>query len=53
MLNEDVQTTLSRPVLNHISNSLSKLNNEEAMAVGSYAIDKLAHRQLAFEDEVS
>lgn len=52
VLNEEVQTTVSRPTLNHLSEALSKLNNEEAMTVGQYAIDKIGNRQISFEDEV-
>eukprot|EP00347_Sterkiella_histriomuscorum_P012593 403367974 len=53
VVNEDVQTTVSRPVMTHLSQMLSKLNNDQAMEIGSYAIDKMANRLLIFEEEDS
>jgi hypothetical protein len=38
---EDVPTTVSRPSIKYIADNLSKLNNDEAMAVGTHAVDKL------------
>lgn len=35
---------MSRPVINAVSKSLDKLNNDEAMIVGNYAVDRIAHR---------
>ena len=42
---------VSRPVIGAISAGLGKLNNDQAMAVGSYAIERLAARQVTFEEE--
>lgn len=39
--------------MNYISQIMSKLNNDQAMEVGSHAIDKMATRLLIFEEEVS
>ena len=47
-----MQTTVSRPVMNYISTILSQFNNDQAMEIGTYAIDKIANRLLIFEEEV-
>jgi hypothetical protein len=52
VLQEEVQTNVSRPVMNNVANELSNLNNDEAMVVGTYAIEKIGQRHLAFEEEV-
>lgn len=52
VLREEVQTNLSRPVLHLLSKSLSSLNNDEAMQLGTYTVDALANRQMVFEEEV-
>ena len=52
-MDESVPTTLSRPAVSLIAKSLSKLSNDLALEVGIHAIDKLSHRHVSFEEEVS
>jgi COP9 signalosome complex subunit 4 len=38
--------------MSFIAGAMGKFNNDEAMEIGNYAIDRISHRHLAFEDEV-
>ena len=52
VLQEDVQTAASRPVMTAVANALANFNNDDALIIGQYAIDKIQARHVAFEDEV-
>ena len=39
--------------MGHFATLLKKLNNDEALDVGTYAIEKIAARNISFEEEDS
>lgn len=53
MVDEQVPTNISRPCISFYSKQLGKLNSNDAMDVGTHAVDRLASRIVSFEDEVS
>lgn len=52
MLDEQVPTTVSRPVISYYSKQLTNLPNDIAMEIGMHAIDKISMRHVSFEEEV-